>query len=100
MKLGGTSLEREGVKKPQGVKIWTKQKGKLVGECWIVCREFANQIGRPYSTVLEWFKKGWLPSMVIGIGIGKYYACIVPWPRAERAYRKLLTSGKLRVPRC
>ncbi len=95
--FGRTSFEREGVKKPKGVKIWTKQKRKLVGEFWIPCRQFSDQIRRPYSTVLEWFKKKWLPA--IQFGTGNYHVTLTPWPRAGRVYRKLLTSGKLRAPR-
>ncbi len=85
------------MKKRSGVKLWTKIDGKLVGEEWVMCREFAAEIGRPYHTVLKWLRKKWLP--VIELGGGKYVTCLTPRVRARRVYREIQRSGLLRAPR-
>ena len=85
------------MKKPKGVKLWTKQNGKLVGEMWVPCRQFALHIRRPYRTVLTWFRKKWLPA--IELGERHYITCICPWPRVMAGYLKLQKSGRLRAPR-
>lgn len=95
-----TPVEREGVrkpKKPKGVKIWTKVKGKLLGERWVPCTLFAKEIRRPYRTVLKWMRRRWIPALQLGHG--QNVTCITPRNRAHRAYRELQKSGKLRAPR-
>lgn len=85
------------MKKTKGVKLWTKVDGKLVGEEWVTCRDFAAEIGRSYHTVLKWLRKKWLP--VIELGERRYVNCITPRVRALRIYRELQKSGPLRAPR-
>lgn len=77
------------------VKLKTLVAGKWVAEQWIPCRQFADEIGRPYTTVLFWFRKKWITALELGMG--KYYVCITPVVRAKREYRALLKSGKLRT---
>lgn len=77
-------------------KFATRDKtGKWVEETWIPCKEFASRIGRPYTTVLSWMRRKWIPAIELG---KVYYTCITPWPRAKRAYVMLQKSGLLRKP--
>lgn len=78
-------------------KIWTKINGRLVGEVWLPCPEFARLIKRPYATVLEWMRKGWIPAMEIGSKTR--WICLAPLKRAKAAYKALQKSGLLRKRR-
>lgn len=79
----------------KSAKFATKQGGRWVEETWIPCREFARRIDRPYTTVLRWMKREWIPAVELG---QVDYTCITPWPRALKAYKTLQKSGVLRRP--
>lgn len=80
-----------------GPKIWTKVDGQLRCEVWVPCRVFAVIIKRPYATVLDWMRAGWIPALEFGTP--GYWTCITPLVRAKLAYKALQKSGKLRRPR-
>lgn len=78
-------------------KIWTKVNGRLVGEVWVTCPEFARVIKRPYATVLMWMQKGWIPAKEFGNA--KRWVCLTPRKRSLAAYRELKKTGLLRKKR-
>jgi hypothetical protein len=74
--------------------IWTKVNGRLVGERWGTCPDFARAIGRPYATVLDMMRKGLIPAMEFGNS--KRWICLTPLKRAKAAYRALVKAGRAR----
>lgn len=77
--------------------IWTKINGRLVGEVWVTCPDFARVIKRPYATVLDWMRMGWIPAMEFGNR--KRWVCLTPLKRAKAAYKGLQKAGLLRKKR-
>lgn len=79
----------------EGVLLWARigkgRNAKWKREKWVPCRAFADQIGRPYTTVLAMMRQKKIPAAEIGTG--RYYVCITPLGRAKLAYRALQRAG-------